>query len=243
MIGHLAALGATFLVGAVVDPLGPVDQDPDGPRDLACELTASDRICRPPAPDEPIDFDSPGGEVVAAGNWASTVVVVILVAVLLAVVVWLVTQILKSRSTGSDDTVDDLDEDFDDDRPAERIIDVEQPPAKWRRLADEHRRAGQYRDAVRCDYRALVGDLARAGLVDEIPGRTSGEERTQVDGLATAIAPTFAAAADVFDAAWFDDDEVTADDDQRFTAAAQSVLDAVSSGRHMSAMSLAGGES
>ena len=44
--------------------------------------------------------------------------------------------------------------------------------------------ARRFRDAIRCRYRALVGDLARRGMIDEIPGRTSGEERVQMAAAA-----------------------------------------------------------
>ena len=75
------------------------------------------------------------------------------------------------------------------------------------------------------EYRALVGDLARAGYVDEIPGRTSGEERAQVAEIAPrlgeagrAVSSEFDVAADTFDVAWFDDGVVTRGDDERFLA-------------------------
>lgn len=109
------------------------------------------------------------------------------------------------------------------------------------RRAQEHRDRAEYRESIRCQYRALVGDLARAGFVDEIPGRTSGEERTQVAELAPrrnvaerGVVEAFSIAADTFDTAWFDDGVVVAADDERFLAAERTVLDAVlapSSGR------------
>jgi hypothetical protein len=92
-------------------------------------------------------------------------------------------------------------------------------------------------EAVRCQYRALIGDLARSGYVDEIPGRTSGEERQQVAEIAPRlgelgrdVARQFDVAADTFDEAWFDDSEVTTGDDKRFLAAEQAVLDVVLTG-------------
>lgn len=216
---------------ASTDPLGPTGQNPDGPRDLACDLTASQRICSPaePEPQEPPDFDLPDTSAAAAGGSAlSTLLVIILVVALVAALAWLVMVLIRQRRPALDDESEgDLDEDLDDDTPQQRIIDDEQPPQRWRRLAAEHREAGRYRDAVRCEYRALVGDLARAGYVDEIPGRTSGEERTQLRELAPAVAPAFDEAADLFDHAWFDDAITSASDDERFHAAARLVLDDV----------------
>ena len=213
------------------DPLGPIDQQPDAPRDLACDLTASDAVCSPPEPDPPdpsdFDFDPPTDAAGAGG--LGTLLVVLLVVVLVAAVAWMIVSMVRNRAPIDDLDADDLDEELDD-VAEDRIVDVEQPPDRWRRAAAEHREAGRFRDAVRCEYRALVGDLARAGHVDEIPGRTSGEEREQVRALAPGVAAAFDAAADIFDAAWFDDAEVTVDHDERFVAAATSVLDDVLDG-------------
>lgn len=206
----------------VDDPLGPVGQDPDGPRDLACDLTASDSVCTPPTIElaDPPDFSGGGGApTFAVGN----VLVVLLVVALVAAIVWMVVLLIRRRGELFEDEPDDLDEDLDGEA-RERIIDEAQPPDRWRAAASSHRAAGDFREAIRCEYRALVGDLARAGVVDEIPGRTSGEERLQLATLAPGVAPAFDEAADLFDAAWFDDEVVTAEHDERFRAAAAEVL-------------------
>lgn len=222
----LLAFALTWVVRSVDDPLGPVDQQPDAPRDLACDLTASDIQCSPPEPDDtPVEFDPPnvgGGGAAASG--LGTLLVVLLVAVLVAAVAWIIVSALRNRTAVDDEDLDDLDEELDG-VAEERIVDVERPPDRWRRAAADHRAAGRFRDSVRCEYRALVGDLARAGHVDEIPGRTSGEERDQVRVLAPGVAPSFDEAADIFDGAWFDDAVVTADDDQRFLQASTVVLE------------------
>lgn len=215
--------------GADTGPLGPADVDPDATRDVACGLTASDVRCSPRQPD-PADFDPPDLSGGGAGfGPLGTLLVLLLVAALVAVVVWMVAKAVSDRDLGDDEDLVDLDEDVDED-VAERIIDEERPPDRWRRAAEEHRAAGHFRDAVRCEYRALVGDLARAGAVDEIPGRTSGEERAQLAALAPAVRQDFDDAADIFDEAWFNDDEVTLDDDTRFVVASRAVLDSVLAG-------------
>lgn len=215
------------MIRSVDDPLGPVGQDPDSARDTACELTASVTTCTPPTiePPEPppVDFVAGGG----TGPGLGTLLVVLLVVALVAAIVWLVLAAIERRGPLDDEeAVADVDEDLDE-TSDERIVDDSRPPDRWRRAAAEHRAAGRFRDAVRCQYRALVGDLARAGIVDEIPGRTSGEEREQLRMLAADVAPAFDAAADIFDAAWFDDAEVTVDHDERFLRAERTVLDHV----------------
>ena len=208
--------------------------NPDDIRDVACDATASSQICNPAPetvttqPRDLPDVGDPSGGLGLIGQ----LLVVLLVAALVLAIAWLVMRWREGQDIGDDgDDLDDGDRDeaVDEELDA-RVIDVETPPDRWRRLASEHRDAGRYRDSVRCQYRALVGDLARAGYVDEIPGRTSGEERAQVAEIAPSLAAAFAVAADTFDVAWFDDGVVTADDDARFLDAEATVLDAALAG-------------
>jgi hypothetical protein len=223
-------------------PLGPSDVDPDDIRDVACDVTASSQVCNPPVrePDAPDPPDLPDlGDPSPALGLVGQLVVVLLVAALVLAIVWLVMRWRDGRDIGDvDDDIDDGDRDEEvDEEIGARVIDVETPPDRWRRLAGEHRDVGRYRDSIRCQYRALVGDLARAGYVDEIPGRTSGEERAQVAEFAPrlgvpgdAVSSAFDEAADTFDVAWFDDGLVTRADDERFLVAEATVLDAALAG-------------
>ena len=223
--------------------------DPDEIRDIACDATATSEVCRiPEVPDPPNVPDLPPISPATGGASAlGTLLVIVLVAAIVAVLAWMAWAWFDGRRPSDADPDDDeLDDDLDGDAsaaPAARIVDHERPPDRWRRAASDHRARGEFRDAVRCEYRALVGDLARAGFVDEIPGRTSGEERAQMAELARTGGPkgsgdagsndavvSFAVAADVFDEAWFDDDVVTVDDDRRFVEAEERVLSTVMSG-------------
>jgi Domain of unknown function (DUF4129) len=76
-------------------------------------------------------------------------------------------------------------------------------PAEWRAEAEAHERAGEWRQAVRCRYRALVADLAVRGLVDDVPGRTAGEYRVEVRHNAPGVAADFAGATELFELAWY----------------------------------------
>jgi hypothetical protein len=200
--------------------------DPDEARDAACEATAGGNICDAAVPRDvqPVDVTVSSGS--AGGSGAlGLVLVIILVALLVAALGWLAKAWFDGRSpaVSGDEDDDELDEDLDEEIVA-RIIDHETPPERWRRAAAEHRAAGRYREAIRCEYRGLVGDLARAGFVDEIPGRTSGEEREQIADLAPRMARDFEVAADLFDEAWFNDDDVLAEHDRRFVDSSQAVL-------------------
>jgi hypothetical protein len=214
------------------DPLGPTDLDPDSIRDGACDVTAPSNICNPPEV-TPREFDGPDL------SWLANLLTLLLVLALVAALVWLISRFVDGRRLDSivdDEDRLDVDESIDEAVDA-RVIDHETPPDRWRRRAAEHREREEYRESVRCEYRALVGDLARAGHVDEIPGRTSGEERAQVRELApglgaqgAAVSAQFDMAADTFDSAWFDNAVVKRSDDERFVAASRSVLDVVLAG-------------
>jgi hypothetical protein len=77
------------------------------------------------------------------------------------------------------------------------------PAADWRAEAEAHERAGAWRQAVRCRYRALVAELAARGLVDEVPGRTAGEYRREVGRSLPDAAADFAGATELFELAWY----------------------------------------
>jgi len=77
------------------------------------------------------------------------------------------------------------------------------PAADWRAEAEAHERAGEWRQAVRCRYRALVADLAGRGFLQEVPGRTAGEYRAELGDAVPAASPPFAGATELFEGAWY----------------------------------------
>lgn len=208
------------------EPFPPVDQDPDDIRREACDLLdQSDCVPttnRPP----PVDNSSGGGG--GGGidlSFLSLLLWLLLGAAVVAVIVLLVRRTdmwarLAGKRRASDDDDDDNDE-VDDD--ADEVIDDgavfvdrSREPTDWRKEAEQHRAAGRIREALRCRYRALVGDLARRGLIDEIPGRTTGEERTQLASVRPQVALPFNDAADLFDSAWYGHVAVGEGDVDRF---------------------------
>lgn len=78
-------------------------------------------------------------------------------------------------------------------------------PAEWLAEAMACERRGDWRAALRARYRALVAELARRGLLDEIDGRTSGEYRVAVNQAAPMAADEFAGATDLFEVAVYGD--------------------------------------
>lgn len=221
-----AALRAFSWVSAVPtpDPLGPVDQDPDAVREEACKLVSKNTsVCSPPKPPTPSSSGGGGGfdlSIVSLLLWLLLLAAVVGLAFLL--VRWFATR--QGWHTAGRRTKDAVGDDVDLVERDAVAVDRSREPTNWRAEADEHRRAGRYRDALRCRYRALVGDLARRGLIDEIPGRTTGEERAQLRRVTPAAAPPFNTAADLFDGAWYGHLAVEAADDDRFQSLERDVL-------------------
>lgn len=207
------------------DPLGPVDQNPDAVRDEACRVVSQNTTsCATPKP-TPTPAPRSGGTTdlsfLALLAWLLLFALVIGLLVLL--VRWADAKFGSStRKKAAPE--DDADEDVIEDRVV--VIDRSREPGDWRSEADEHRRAGRFREALRCRYRGLVGDLARRGVIDEIPGRTTGEHRRQMHDVRPALAPLFDEAADLFDGAWYGHYDVDERDDDRFATLARDVMSA-----------------
>ena len=202
------------------DPLGPVPQNPDDVRAVACKLVAADNVCTPEiaTPPRPPAVGGANG----LGALVDLVSWILFMSLVMLLVVFLVRAVMhRSRKGRHRARVDH--EEVDDTsvvRHGRSQIEAERTPVEWRQEADEHRSGGRYRDSLRCRYRAIVGDLARRDLIDEIPGRTTGEERAQWADRFPGDRfrherGAFDAVADLFDNAWYgclsvDDDDVTA---------------------------------
>ncbi len=191
-------------------------------RTQACKLVANDSTC---STTTVVRTDSGGSTAGAAGLDLVTMALWIALIAGLVVLLVVVGRALAKRSAKVDDDVEELD-DPDVEEVGGVVVDRRREPSNWRAEADAHRRAGRFRDALRCRYRALVGDLARRGLIDEIPGRTTGEERAQLHDVAPRAAPPFDRAADLFDGAWYGDVAVDEGDDDTFIELDRQVLSA-----------------
>ena len=101
--------------------------------------------------------------------------------------------------------------------------------AEWRAEAGALEQRGDWRGAMRCRYRALVADLAARGLVEEVPGRTTGEYRTEVRVAAPVVAGDFSGATELFERAWYGNLATGADESRRFRELSDRVLTEVAS--------------
>ncbi len=212
---------AWFAVAPPGGPLGPVDQDPDAVRAEACKVVSKDAsVCAAPKPPKP-----PATPKGLDLSFISLLLWVLLIAAVVGLLYLLLRwgmaksgKPMGRRKTSAGDGDTDIVE-----RDAV-AVDRSREPTDWRSEAERHRLAGRHREALRCRYRALVGDLARRGLIDEIPGRTTGEERDQMRRVMPAVSSPFDDAADLFDDVWYGHREVDAADDDRFRVLERQVL-------------------
>lgn len=73
------------------------------------------------------------------------------------------------------------------------------PPADWLAEALACEQRADWRGALRARYRALVAELARRGLVEEVAGRTAGEYRRAVEASLPRSAEEFGGATELFE--------------------------------------------
>jgi hypothetical protein len=95
----------------------------------------------------------------------------------------------------------------------------------WAARADQAEADGRWRLGLRCRYRALTDRLVAAQVLDDIPGRTSGEHRREVDRRAPEASAPFGQAADLFDRAWYGNRPTGPAESARFRELADEVLD------------------
>jgi len=106
-------------------------------------------------------------------------------------------------------------------------VEVRMSADEWRALAERHERAGDWKEAIRCRFRALVGDLVDRGALREVPGRTAGEYRRELRESAPAAAPAFSDAAQLFEAAWYGDASTGPAENEAFRQAASRAISGV----------------
>jgi hypothetical protein len=102
---------------------------------------------------------------------------------------------------------------------------------QWRQEADRLAAQGNYREALRCRYRALVAELADRHLIDQVPGRTSGDYERTVRALVPEAAEQFSSATRLFERCWYGQEAPDAKAQVVFDEAARAVIDEVGSGR------------
>jgi hypothetical protein len=94
----------------------------------------------------------------------------------------------------------------------------------WRAEAERLEADGEWKDAMRCRYRALVMELIERDMLRDVPGRTAGEYRVELREHAPQAATAFSGASELFERAWYGDLPTGEPENQRFRALARDVL-------------------
>lgn len=81
--------------------------------------------------------------------------------------------------------------------------DIGRSPQDWEAEAQAHEAAGRWREALRSRYRKLLAELSARGLIEEVPGRTSGEYLRESLAALPAAADDLRAVTAAFEDAWY----------------------------------------
>ena len=164
---------------------------------------------------EHLDFQTdatPGG-----GAWGGPLGAIILWIVLILLVVglaWIIASVVRGRVRRKRTAVD------------EATIEIEEhrSVSEWQAEAERHEAEGNWKDALRCRLRELVGTLVASGHVQPLPGRTTGELRSDLRTTVPSAAAEFDRATLLFDLAWYADRATGPDQNREFRALAASVI-------------------
>jgi hypothetical protein len=140
------------------------------------------------------------------GDLAAWILILVVLAVFVASAVWFL------RGVRADPDVVD---------PVAGVIG--RTPADWAAEAAGHEQAGRWRDALRCHYRALIVELAVAGLVEEAPGRTTGEYLAELRASLPDADPSATALTRAFEAVWYGSVPASSSDVQALHAHADEI--------------------
>jgi hypothetical protein len=113
----------------------------------------------------------------------------------------------------------------DPDRPdVATRVESRRSSVEWRHEAEACEARGQWKDALRCRYHALMADLVLRRVVRDLPGRTTGEYRADVAARLPDAAAEFAGASELFERAWYGDRPTGPDESERFLELADQVV-------------------
>lgn len=188
---------------------------PEEIRQLADEIVARQEFQRP----EPSLLEQARGELedllgriveAAFSGSAGSIVGWVVIGAAVAAVIWFATRVGRTVDVAG--------------RVGVTVEDVHrQSPTEWRAEAESFEARGQWKEALRCRYRALVGDLVAEGLLDDVAGRTTGEYRTEVTERDPARGTAFTEATDLFELAWYGDRPTGPEENARFRDLAAAV--------------------
>lgn len=107
----------------------------------------------------------------------------------------------------------------------ESVVAQRRSPVDWEREAAQFEATGEWKDGLRCRYRALVATLIERDMLRDVPGRTAGEFRVELATHASAsAAAAFSGASELFERAWYGDVPTGPAETELFRARADEAL-------------------
>ena len=88
---------------------------------------------------------------------------------------------------------------------------------EWLRESERLASQGDHRGALRCRYQALLAELITAGAVADVPGRTTGEYRAELESMVPGLADVVGDVTATFEDVWYGGAGVDARELDRFT--------------------------
>lgn len=109
---------------------------------------------------------------------------------------------------------------------ARGVAEVEhrRPASDWRRDAEAHEAAGEWKEAMRARYRELVRTLVDRRQLPDVAGLTTGELRGELAATTPAAESPFDLASALFESAWYGDLPTGVAENQQVRTAAAQVL-------------------
>lgn len=102
--------------------------------------------------------------------------------------------------------------------------DPQRSATDWRAEAERYEASEEWKDALRCRYRALVADLIERDVLRDVPGRTAGEYRIELRDHVPEAATSFSGASELFERAWYGDLPTGEHENEQFRRLARDVL-------------------
>ncbi len=191
--------------GSTVAQLPPNDQDPEAVRNAADDILSGSDYER--AEPEWLDrawewvlerlrdlldgLELPG--LGGGGAGGSSGISWLLLLIGIGLLIWLIVRYRRHRVPK------------DEEPESTVVLDPHRSADEWREEARRLEQLGRWDEAIRAEYRAMVGDLVDADLLPDIPGRTAGEYRQDVHRDLPQHAAPFDEATDLFEPVWYSD--------------------------------------
>ncbi len=157
--------------------------------------------------------NTPGNPSEFTGGFSSAVAwtIIVVLALVLIFVIW---RLLRGRVRPTKDEAE------------EPLVEIEETrdTEQWRAAAEELEAAGEWKQALRCRYRELVGQLIDRQALSDIPGRTTGELRMELSGTTPEAGDLFDEATWLFELPWYADAPTGPEESRRFKELSSAIV-------------------